>query len=300
LIQPALGDAVQGRCCPMRDEAHPQPLVGFFPRGRRFRNSPTPFRGRVAKIGSKLAQLLSPPVPPGHCTRNNNRMRLTCAILLGLALFPTATRGQDEFKIEALKESPPDALAAPVKTALSADGYRVVNGQGKPVVDFWLRKAIPASGRPSGPKGAVSFPVLAEGELLGALRFPSDGHDYRDQPIATGVYTIRYGLQPINGDHLGVSPYRDFALLVAAKKDSSVDAVPRKKLEEQSAEAAGTSHPAVLMLLPPPDDAKAASMVHDDAKDTWGAVVPLALAVKGETAPSSLVVQLVVAGVAAN
>ena len=27
---------------------------------------------------------------------------------------------------------------------------------------------------------------------MGALQFVTEGHDYRDQPIAKGVYTIRY------------------------------------------------------------------------------------------------------------
>ena len=83
--------------------------------------------------------------------------------------------------------------------------------KGNTYAEFWLRKTIPASGKPTGPRGAVLYPILAEGELLGALRFPGEGHDYRDQTIAQGVYTLRYGLQPVNGDHLGVSPFRDYA-----------------------------------------------------------------------------------------
>ena len=51
------------------------------------------------------------------------------------------------------------------------------------------------------------------------LQFATEGHDYRDQPIAKGVYTMRYGLQPVNGDHLGVSTYRDYSLLLPAAKD---------------------------------------------------------------------------------
>ena len=69
--------------------------------------------------------------------------------------------------------------------------------------------------------------------MLGALRFPGEGHDYRDQTIAKGVYTLRYGLQPVNGDHLGVSTYRDYALLVPAAKDSGVKDLAVKKLNEQ-------------------------------------------------------------------
>jgi hypothetical protein len=41
-------------------------------------------------------------------------------------------------------------------------------------------------------------------------------------------------------------------------------------------------------------------MVHDDTKDTWGAIVALNLEVKGETAVVSMPVQLVLVGVAMN
>jgi len=207
---------------------------------------------------------------------------------------------QDDYKMEVLKEVPPAALPAAIKGTLQEEGFRVVSSAGKTVADFWLRKATPATAKPSGPKGPICFPVLSEGELLGALRFSGGGHDYRDQPIPAGVYTLRYGLQPVNGDHLGVSTFRDFALLVAAAKDKAPADIPEKKLEDQSAETAGSSHPAVLMIVPAPADAKPGVMVHDETKDTWGAVVPLVLEVKGESAPASLPIQLVLVGVAMN
>ncbi len=59
---------------------------------------------------------------------------------------------------------------------------------------------------------------------------------------------MRYGLQPVNGDHLGVSTYRDYSLLLPAAKDQKVDIPTRKQLEQQSAESAGTSHPAIMLL----------------------------------------------------
>src|SRR4051812_45150556 len=127
---------------------------------------------------------------------------------VALALPVVAASAQESYKVEPMKEAPPEALAAAIKGELAGSGYRVVDGEGKPFAEIWLRKAVPASGKPAGPKGTVQFPVLAEGELLGALRFVAEGHDYRDQSIAAGVYTLRYGLQPVNGDHLGVSPFR--------------------------------------------------------------------------------------------
>jgi hypothetical protein len=245
--------------------------------------------------------------PPGAPTLRNVNTRTDLlmhtkrVVFLAVALTTTGVRAQDEYKVSALKEAPPAALAGPVREALEGQGYRVVDGQGKAVIDVWLRKAIPASGKPAGSKGAVLFPVLAEGELLGAIRFPTAGHDYRDQSINPGVYTMRYGLQPINGDHLGVSPYRDFALLVSAAKDSTVADLPSKKLENQSAEAAGSSHPAVLMLVAAPADAKAEpTLVHDGEKNTWGLVVAPSLSVSGESGPVKLPLQLIVVGAAMN
>jgi len=221
--------------------------------------------------------------------------------VLAVALLPTAVRAQESYKIEVLKEGPPAALAGPIKDVLGAQGYRVVDDAGKAYAEFWLRKAVPATGKPSGPQGAVQFPVLAEGELFGALRFPGEGHDYRDQTIAKGVYTLRYGLQPVNGDHLGVSTYRDYALLVPAAKDKALTNLPQKRLEEQSAESAGTNHPAVLMLLAGPEGGPSGpSMAHDEALNLWGAVVPLNLAVKGASGPVALPVQLIVVGMAMN
>ncbi len=134
-----------------------------------------------------------------------------------------------------------------------------------------------------GPKDAVQFPFLADGELIGVLQFATEGHDYRDQPIAKGVYTMRYGLQPVNGDHLGVSTYRDYSLVLPAAKDQSLALPRRKQLEERSAESAGTSHPAVFLLLAaPPDSSKsAASVIHDAEKNTWSVVLPLSLADQG-------------------
>ena len=75
-----------------------------------------------------------------------------------------------------------------------AEGHRIQDKQGHTIADIWLRKGVPGSEKPDGPKEAVQFPFLADGELVGVLQFATEGHDYRDQPIAKGVYTMRYGL----------------------------------------------------------------------------------------------------------
>ncbi len=217
-------------------------------------------------------------------------------VLLALAGVETA---EAAMKVEVLKEAPPAAVGEVIRGVLSAQGYRIYDESGNPFVDVWLRKKIPSSAKPSDPKGTIQFPFLAEGELLGACQFAAEGRDYRDQEIPKGFYTLRYGLQPVNGDHLGVSPFRDYALLLPAAKDSSLDLPPRKQLEERSAEAAGTSHPAVLMLLSSPAEElkKAPAMVHDSEKNTWSATLPFDLLVKGQSESLPYPLRLMVVGI---
>lgn len=218
-------------------------------------------------------------------------------LALGIAAATAAAAAKDGYKLEKLNEAPPPELASNVKATLETNGYRVLDLEGKPFADVWLRQATPASAKPSGPKGAVLYPMLAEGELLGAIKFTAPGHDYRDQDITPGVYTLRFGLQPINGDHLGVSVNRDYVLLIPAAQDTDTADLPRKKLEERSAESVGTTHPAVLLLLSAPEKVPdSPTMVNDETLNTWGAIVLLSLEVKGEAKPVMLPMQLVMVG----
>jgi hypothetical protein len=229
------------------------------------------------------------------------RPQLLSTAWLAISLLPLSglARAQEPYKIEPLKQPTPQEVAAPVRAVLAGEGYRVVDGQGKVYAEFWLRKAVPASEKPAGSKGVIQFPFLAEGELLGALRFAGEGHDYRDQTIPKGIYTVRYGLQPVNGDHLGVSPFRDYVLLLPAAKDTALTNLPTKPLQDRSAEAAGTSHPAVFLLVAPPPSGSPPAMLHDEEKNTWSALVPLNLNVKGSPTPVPVNVQVILVGAAA-
>jgi hypothetical protein len=220
-------------------------------------------------------------------------------LVLVLSLVPGGLNAQEAYKVEELKQGPPASISPEISAALNPAGYRIVDGQGQPFAEIWLRKAIPVSVKPAGPKGVIQFPFLEESELFGLIRLAGEVHDYRDQAIPKGTYTLRYGLQPVNGDHLGVSPFRDYALLLPVSKDKSLANLPRKQLETQSAESAGSSHPAVLFLLTVPQSPAPATpaLIHDQEKNTWRVVLPLSLAVKGDTKPLSFPVSIIVVGI---
>jgi hypothetical protein len=137
----------------------------------------------------------------------------------------------------------PPAIAG----ALQKDGSKVVAGNGTAFCEIWFRSTAP-----SGPKSAedgVTLPTIPQGALLGALRFPARGADRRGQNIKPGVYALRYALQPVNGDHQGVAPQRDFMVMIPAADDPGPDAKPGfDDLMKFSRKASGTPHPAVLSM----------------------------------------------------
>lgn len=220
------------------------------------------------------------------------------ATTLAAALLATGVEARQSYKAEALNEAPPEDLAAPIREALQDTGVRIVDDQGMPFADLWLRKEVAANGKPSPePVGSIIYGFLEPGQLVGAIRLAAEIGDYRDQPILPGVYTLRYGLQPVNGDHLGVSTYRDYLLLSLADEDAKLERVTEEDLEFLSTGASGTTHPAVFLLLPPPSaDAEAPQVVRDEAEERTGVVLSLPATVKGEQAPESVPIQLILLG----
>lgn len=142
--------------------------------------------------------------------------------------------------------APPSELGATAATLQKA-GTKVYGTNGNVFCEVWFRDAIPM-GAPNNEESAT-FANVAQGTLLGAIRFPEQGSDRRGQVIKPGVYTLRYSTFPITGDHQGVAPQRDFALLTPAADDKDPKAMPDfKTLVEWSKKASGTPHPAVFSI----------------------------------------------------
>lgn len=140
---------------------------------------------------------------------------------------------------------PPSEAAAPVLAALNKAGTKIVAANGSAYVEIWLDATTPSG--PASGETSVTLPTIPAGALLGVLRFSAKGSDRRGQTIAPGVYTLRYGDFPINGNHQGVAPQRDFLVLAPAAIDKSADAVSDfNALMDLSRKASATPHPAVL------------------------------------------------------
>ena len=169
------------------------------------------------------------------------------ALLVSLATSIPATQGA---ALSASRHDLPPAvaLAKPIANKLVAGGVRVIVNRASPLtLDFWWVAALPLQAE----SGDLSWTSVAEGALVGAVSIPSEFRDIRGRIVKAGVYTLRYGLQPSNGDHLGVSPYREFLLLSPAASDT--DPAPRGHdgTIEISKLTVGGSHPGVWSIDPP-------------------------------------------------
>tara|TARA_B100000029_G_scaffold420865_1_gene426890 strand:- start:374 stop:1069 length:696 start_codon:yes stop_codon:yes gene_type:complete len=182
----------------------------------------------------------------------------------------------------------PKGLAPKVAELIDPAGYQISGPKGA-VCTIWLVKDVPIRGKFK-PSLSVKYPFTA-GQLVGVLQVNGkDGYtDFRGQELKAGVYTLRYGQQPEDGNHVGTSDLADFLLALPAKMD--VDPKPIFGFDElsmRSAKSAGATHPAIFSMLPSEKPIKVASVTHDDDHDFWILNVQAAAKTKTKAAKVNL------------
>jgi len=187
--------------------------------------------------------------------------------LLFVSLFVSSRVLAVDQKVEELKQPPP-GLSADLAAAVNATGYRLIS-DGKTICDVWLVKEIPLK-----PKFRSSLRIkypLQPGQLVGVIHFAEGTKptDFRGQSIKPGTYTLRYGLQPDDGNHLGTSEIRDFLVGSPPTADTNPKRIEDPKdLFKLSTQASGSTHPAIFLLIPPPDKPfDVPSATHDDERN---------------------------------
>ncbi len=214
---------------------------------------------------------------------NSKAPFLTISFVLWLSLLCAAQNG----KVESTGPLTDNAVPEQVRQTLQGKGYRLTLDGPKPACELWLRKSVPEQAKRE--TEGVAYPQLAESMLVGVIHFPQAAADFRGQQIPAGFYTLRYELMPDDGNHLGVSPNRDFLLLIPSQSDSDPSATFKfQQLVTMSAKTVGTRHPSPLSL--PPADKPAARTVAKDDQDHWIFSAALKLA-SGEEIPFALIVK---------
>ena len=82
------------------------------------------------------------------------------------------------------------------------------------------------------------------------------------------MYTLRLGIQPMDGDHMGTAPYNEFCLLCPADQDKKPDLLEAEGTARAEHQVDGRKHPGMMLLFPntKPADAPA---VEAKPKDHW-------------------------------
>ena len=194
-------------------------------------------------------------------------------VFLGVSILAVSSSGAQsevttgQAEVGKAAGRPPDGLSESVRGVLAAEGLQV-SVDGAVVGEAWVRKELPASEK-SDADPAVRFAQLGSGSLVGAVRFPQAWTDYKGKPVPAGTYTLRYGLEPADGNHIGLTLYRDFLLLIPAAEDVDAAAIADPaKCVEMSRKATGSNHPAVMALFPLSSKPETAAMVRNEL-DQW-------------------------------
>jgi hypothetical protein len=216
-------------------------------------------------------------------------MRHACLLVALLATTSTVFAA-DEYTFKP-SDAPPSDLPAAIADLLDPQGARVV-GPKRDLCEIWLLKDVARIGDFT-PSTSVKYP-FTPGQLVGVLNVPRRAGltDFRGHEIGTGVYTLRYGQQPEDGNHIGTSDTADFLLAVPIANDADPAPIADlKSLFMHSAEASGTVHPAIFPLLPA-EAAAEPGLTHDNEHELW---ILLVTAKSGEAA---IPVRIVVVGIA--
>ncbi len=190
----------------------------------------------------------------------------TLAVFLFIACATTVSAADPV--LETIDEAPPEEVSAAVRESLGSQGFRILSGE-RVLMELWLRSEIPVKEQTGSGGLGVSFGNLQPGTLIGVVHFPEEWADYKNNPIGAGVYMLRYAVQPADGNHVGVSQYRDFLLLLQAATDVEVEtSLGPDELVVQSYASTGKPHPGMMALFPLYEDAPEPKLMRNEM-DQW-------------------------------
>jgi hypothetical protein len=152
---------------------------------------------------------------------------------------------------------PPSALAEPLRPQLFAESVVIERGESR--IHFWGVRSLALS---AGDK--PEWAGVAPGALVGALQTEAPLPDIRGFTIPAGVYTLRFAMQPQDGDHMGVSPYRQFLVVSPAAEDRTADALGFDGTVALGKKTLRRSHPATLSIDPPVASTDPGSVIKTD------------------------------------
>jgi hypothetical protein len=215
-------------------------------------------------------------------------------VVVGIVLAGGAVWAQDgsKFTVKVVAAPVPQELKEPFRKLLNEQSIQVTDDKGELLAELWFRKQVPVKATPEQVKNGLTYKEVEETTLLGAVRFDKLFIDYRKQKIKPGVYTLRLGFQPMDGDHMGTAPYPEFCLLIPAHADMKPDPLEVKDMRELSNKAPGSNHPGVVLLFPN-EKAEDAPKLVDKGNGHWALLLKEEAVADGQKASLGLGLTLV-------
>ena len=163
-----------------------------------------------------------------------------------LSLMTAVDLSAVELTLKTSDAPPPKQIDPAIQKLLQHKAIQLMDGA-QPAFQFWLVNEL---------SGAKGLEMLKPATLLGVVSVSKAQRDYRDDEIAAGVYTMRFALQPQDGNHLGSSDFPTFAVLTPAKLDTKPEGIiDYKSLVKVSSKETSTDHPVILSVRPTKGDA---------------------------------------------
>lgn len=214
-------------------------------------------------------------------------MSLAGMLLVGLLVNGQAGRAADAYQVKTVEAKAPKECSAAVAKLLDKQCLQFRDGKGTLLCELWFRTQVPTKAGSIKGKDAVKYSELPDTVIMGVVRVAKQMRDYRKQKIPPGVYTMRFGKQPRDGDHMGTAIYSTFVLLTPVADDKKAGLMEVEALNEVSAKTT-RGHPAVWMLFPGGKDAGAKASVKDKGRGHWVVYVQLKAKDNSKTAPLPL------------
>jgi len=183
-----------------------------------------------------------------------------------LAWMTQAAAQETKFTVKIVEAAPPKELSEKVREVLASSSLTVFDGSGKVFCTIWPVKQLHVEAKAEQVASGLKYSDLEETTLIGVVKFPETWIDYRKQKIKPGIYTLRYAIQLMDGDHMGTAPYNDFCLLSQVADDTKAGTMTVEELFELSTKASPRKHPAIMLMFPNRMPA-AAPVIETKAKD---------------------------------
>jgi hypothetical protein len=191
-------------------------------------------------------------------------MSRTWAAAALLVLVSSSFAADAKLTVKVDETTPPKELVDPIRALLSDKAINILDEKGKAIGTVWPVKSLDAKSTANAK--VLKYSDIEETTIIGALKLTETWVDYRKQKIKPGVYTLRLGVQPMDGDHMGTAPYNEFFLLLPASEDKKAELLDVETMHDLSAKSTTRKHPAMMLLFPnktPPETPAAEAKPRD-------------------------------------